>query len=254
LVLWLVPSSRNRRARVVWSLVALLVIALVGTQNRGGLLAALAGGAVAAPFLEDRFRVLGRTVLVSGLALALALLLSVKVPFPGVQGREYSANQLVANVASLAGTRATGNLGGTVDGRKDLWTRVLHKQVHDGRLLAGAGFGPNLAAEVGVLDAGTDNLRSPHNSHLHVFARVGVLGMALWLLLLGAWYWRMCGACRRLRTPERRADRQLAAVCLAITTATLVSTSFDPQLEGPQGAALFWTLLGMGLAVTRRQV
>jgi hypothetical protein len=35
-----------------------------------------------------------------------------------------------------------------------------------------------------------------------------------------------------------------------VTTAILVSTVFDPQLEGPQVAALLWTAFGVGVAVT----
>lgn len=35
-------------------------------------------------------------------------------------------------------------------------------------------------------------------------------------------------------------------VCLMVRTAILVSSIFDPQLEGPQVAALLWTAFGSG--------
>jgi len=35
-----------------------------------------------------------------------------------------------------------------------------------------------------------------------------------------------------------------------VTTAILVSSFFDPQLEGAQVAALLWTAFGVGVAVT----
>ena len=35
-----------------------------------------------------------------------------------------------------------------------------------------------------------------------------------------------------------------------VTTAILVSSFFDPQLEGAQIAALLWTAFGVGVAVT----
>jgi hypothetical protein len=38
-----------------------------------------------------------------------------------------------------------------------------------------------------------------------------------------------------------------------VTTAVLVSCFFDPQLEGPQVAALLWTVFGIGVAVTTRR-
>jgi hypothetical protein len=252
-VLWLVPGQEKRRARVPVSVFALVVIALVATQNRGALVGFTAGAAVALVFMVDRLRVLVWTVTIVGTTLALLLLLSVKLPFPGLQGREYSAAQLVTNVASLADVRTSGNLGGTVTGRTELWTRVLDKQVSERRVLVGAGFGPNLAAEVNVLDEGEDSLRNAHNSHLSVLARMGAVGMLLWGAFWAAWYWRMAAACRRLRHTARHADAQLGAVTLAVTTAVLVAAVFDPQLEGPQLAVLVWTLVGMGLAVTGRR-
>jgi O-antigen ligase len=250
-VLWLLPGDRSRRSRALWSIVALLVIALAGTQNRGGLLGVLAGGAVALLFLEDRARVLARSALVLGLGLGLAVLLAVRIPFAGLQGREYSATQLTTNLVSLTGAETAGNLAGTVDGRHELWTRVLAKQVREDRVLDGTGFGPNLAADVGILDDGEESLRNPHNTHLHVFNRTGALGSLLWVLFWAGWYWRVTAACRRLRRGGRHRDRQVAGVCLATTTAILVSTAFDPLLESPQAAVLTWSLVGIGLVVTR---
>ncbi|MGH2577852.1 MAG: O-antigen ligase family protein, partial [Actinomycetota bacterium] len=184
------------------------------------------------------------------LGLGLASLLSLKVPFPGVQGREFSASQLVANVVSLGGKESPGNLGGTVDGRQELWSRILDKQVADGRLVDGSGFGPNLAADVGVLDEGKDTLRSPHNSHLHVLARMGLVGISLWIAMWVGWYCRLVAGCRRLTQQGLYVRRQVAVLSLMVTTAILVSSFFDPQLEGPQVAALLWTTFGVGVAVT----
>jgi hypothetical protein len=249
-VLWLVPGQERRRRRVAWSFLALIVIALIATQNRGALIGVMVGGAVALAFLADRARVVLWALACIGMTLTLMLLLSVKVPFPGVQGREYSAQQLVTNVISLTGAETPGNLSGTVDGRKELWALVLDKQKSEGRVLAGAGFGPNLAAEVGVFDDGEESLRNPHNTHLSVLARMGVVGALLWVAFWLAWFWRIAGAARRLRHTSRHADGQLGGVCLTVATTVLVASVFDPQLEGPQVAALLWSVVGMGLAVT----
>ena len=46
------------------------------------------------------------------------------------------------------------------------------------------------------------------------------------------------------------ARRQVAVLCLMVNTATLVSSFFDPQLEGAQAAALLWVMFGVGVAVT----
>ncbi|MEU4601556.1 O-antigen ligase family protein [Kribbella sp. NPDC023972] len=248
--MWLLPGTRSARSRVVWSLMALLTIALAATQNRGGMVGVMAGGAVGLAFLRNRLGLAARVVLVFAVGLGVASLLSLKVPLGGLQGREFSASQLIANVASLGGSDSPGNLGGTVEGREQLWTRILDKQVTDGHLVDGSGFGQNLASEVGIYDAGKDTLRSPHNSHLHILARMGLVGLSLWIALWVGWYWRMAAGCRRLAREGLHTRRQVGVLSLMLTTAVLVSCFFDPELEGPQVAALLWTTVGIGVAVT----
>lgn len=248
--MWLLPGTRSARSRTGWSLMALVVVALAATQNRGGLLGVMAGGAVGLAFLRNRVGLAARVVLVMAVGLGLASLLSLKVPLGGLQGREFSATQLIDNIVSLGGKETGGNLGGTVEGRQQLWSRILDKQVADGHLVDGSGFGQNLASEVGVLDAGKDSLRSPHNSHLHIMARMGLVGISLWIALWVGWYWRMVGGCRRLAREGLHTRRQVGVLSLMVTTAALVSCFFDPQLEGPQVAALLWTTFGIGVAVT----
>jgi hypothetical protein len=137
-----------------------------------------------------------------------------------------------------------------VQGRDVLWSRILHKQESDRLVIRGSGFGPNLQTQVGVYDAGTDATRSPHNSHLDIFARTGLVGLLLWIAVWFAWYWHMVAGCRRLARRGLGARGQVAVLCLMVTTAILVSSFFDPQLEGAQVAALLWTVFGVGVAVT----
>ncbi|TCO23375.1 O-antigen ligase-like membrane protein [Kribbella steppae] len=248
--MWLMPGTRSARSRAIWSVMALLVIALAATQNRGGLLGVIAGLAVGLAFVRNRVGLAARVVLVMGAGLGLASLLSLNVPLGGLQGREFSASQLINNLMSLSGKDTPGNLGGTVEGRQQLWTRILDKQVADGHLIDGSGFGQNLATEVGIYDAGKDTLRSPHNSHLHIVARMGLVGITLWIALWVGWYWRLLAGCRRLAREGSHTRRQVAVLSLMVTTAVLVSCFFDPQLEGPQVAALLWTTFGIGMAVT----
>lgn len=248
--MWLFPEGRSVRRRAAWSVLAFVVIALAATQNRGGLLGVSAGAMVGLVFVRERLRLIVPAVLALALGLGLATLLSLQVPFAGVQGREFSASQLVANVASLGGKESPGNLGGTVQGREELWSKILDKQVSDGLLVDGSGFGPNLAADVGVYDDGEDTLRSPHNSHLHILARMGLVGFSLWIALWLGWFRRLVTGCRRLERQGLHARSRIAVLCLTVTTSILVSSIFDPQLEGPQMAALLWTTFGIGVAVT----
>jgi hypothetical protein len=79
---------------------------------------------------------------------------------------------------------------------------------------------------------------------------MGLVGLCLWGALWLGWYWRLIAGCRRLARQGLYARRQVAVLSLTVTTAILASSFFDPQLEGPQVAALLWTTFGVGVAVT----
>jgi O-antigen ligase len=94
-------------------------------------------------------------------------------------------------------------------------------------------------------------LRSPHNVHMTILARSGVIGLALWLLLQGAWLAQVLR--RRLRARRAR-HSQWAAMFLALAAywvAFMVNASFDVFLEGPMGGVWFWVVFGFGLAAVR---
>jgi O-antigen ligase len=249
--LWLFPERSSARSRAFWSIIALVTIVLAGTQNRGGLVGAVAGGAVGLLFMRNRLSLIVRAVAVIAVGLSLAALLSLKIPTANGQGRTFSASQVIANVTSIGGA-GNSALEGTVKGRDLLWSLLYHKQVDDGRLADGFGFGVNLAYLVGDTQVtyGSDPLRSPHNSHLDVLSRMGLVGLSLWIALWLAWYRRLVVGCRRLTRRGLHARRQIAVLCLMMNTAILVSSFFDPQLEGAQVAALLWTTFGVGVAVT----
>ena len=252
--LWLFPERRSARSRAAWSIMALVVMALSATQNRGGLVGAAAGAMVGLAFFpfKDRLRLIVRAVAVIALGLGIAVQLSLKIPNPGAQGRAFSASQLIANVASIGGAQESGNQAGTAAGRDLLWSLIFHKQVADGQLFSGFGFGLNLPYSVGDYQVtnGPDPLRSPHNSHDDILARMGLVGLSLWIALWLGWYWRLVAGCRRLARRGLYVRRQVGVLCVMVTTAILVSSFFDPQLEGAQVAALLWTAFGVGVTVT----
>ena len=196
--MWLFPGTLSTRSRAVLSFLALVVMALSATQNRGGLVGATAGALVGLAFIpaRDRLRLIVRAIAVTALVLVLAVQLSLKIP---TQGRPFSASQLVSNVLSIGGDRS-GGLAGTVAGRDQLWSLISAKQVAEGKLVDGFGFGVNLPYLVGDYQVtnGPNPLRSPHNSHLDVLARMGLIGALLWIALWLGWYRRMIMGCRRL--------------------------------------------------------
>jgi len=79
---------------------------------------------------------------------------------------------------------------------------------------------------------------------------MGLVGLGLWIALWLAFYWRMAVGCLRLARRGLYIRHQVAVLCLMVTTAILVSSFFDPQLEGAQVAAVMWTAFGVGVAVT----
>jgi O-antigen ligase len=253
--LWLFPGGRSARSRGLWSILALLVIAIVGTQNRGGLLCAVVGIAVGLAFFRDRMRLVVRAVACVVLIAAVGALFSLQISgTTSSLGRTFSVSQLFANVASIGGSQTAGSLNGTVQGRLTLWSQVLDKQMSDDRLVYGYGFGTNLAYLAGGTTASgnlnSDPLRSPHNSHLDVLARMGVIGISLWIALWAGWFYRLVRGCRRLAQRGLYVRRRVAVLCLMVVSGTLLSSFFDPQLEGAQAAALLWIAFGVGLAVT----
>ena len=121
------------------------------------------------------------------------------------------------------------------------------------QLVYGYGFGvnlPYLVNDTQVTTGGPDPLRGPHNSIDDILARMGLIGLSLWIALWLGWYWRLVMGCRRLARRGMHVRRQAGVLCMMMTTAILVSSFFDPQLEGAQIAALLWTAVGVGVAVT----
>jgi hypothetical protein len=252
--MWLFPETRSARSRGLCSILALVVIAISATQNRGGLLGATAAAVIGLAFLpsRQRLRLIVRAVAVVAIGLGLAVQLSLKVPGATPGSRPFSASQLVGQVLSLKGAASGGTTGGTVGARDLLWSLIYHQQVADGRLADGYGFGVNLPLLVNDTQVtnGSDPLRSPHNSHDDILARLGLIGISLWIALWLGWYWRMFSGCWRLGRRGMHARRRVGVLCLMAVTAILVSSFFDPQLEGAQIAALLWTAFGIGVAVT----
>jgi hypothetical protein len=200
---------------------------------------------------RDRLRLIVKAAALATLGLALAVQLSLKIPTQTSGARAFTATQLIENVTSIGGSRS-GGLAGTVAGRNVLWTLVYQQQVREGNLVDGFGFGVNLPYLVNDTQVtnGADPLRSPHNSHDDVLARMGLIGIFLWIALWLGWYWRLVMGCWRLARRGMHVRRQVGVLCLMTVTAILVSSFFDPQLEGAQIAALMWSAVGIGVAVT----
>jgi len=158
---------------------------------------------------------------------------------------------LVDNLGSTITDSGDVNQVGTKRFRLEWWGAIVDYTVFGPYFLTGKGFGINLADADGFQPTQDHSLRAPHNSTMTVLARMGVPGFLLWVALQGLWAIGLLWAFVRNR---RAGDAWLSAVSAWIFIywfATVLVTSFDPYIEGPQGGIWFWTLFGLGLVAMR---
>jgi O-Antigen ligase len=251
---WLVPGFSRRRRTALTGL-ATVVILMVATQNRGGLVAAATGLLLVWLFTRRRLRLVG--VMVATLTLLALFAYASNVHLQGEQGRGISVGQLIKNIESLKGgndANAGGNLQSNVQFRQELWSQVIELAVNNHALVTGLGFGRNIAAQLGFASDTAGSLRSPHNSHLDILARMGIIGAVLWITLWLTWYAVVLRARSRLKFLGRYFDATVIEVCIVGVSSILVNAYFDPTLESPQVAIWLWTLVGLtvGLAALSR--
>jgi hypothetical protein len=249
--LWLVPiDGLERRKRVLLSVLACLLIAMTATQSRSGLIAAGATVVVTLLMSSSRRQMIAAMVAPLVLIVGLAWAIDLKIP---AQPRPISVTQLAMNIGSLTGG-GNSQLSDTAQWRDQLWTSLLKETRQENKLTSGWGFGENLAEKMGFQGDRRDGpLRSPHNSHLDVLARMGVIGLTIWIALWIAWFTTMICARRRASSHELRLTRGLMGFAIAAVVAILVNAYFDPTLESPQVAMWLWSLFGLGLGLVARE-
>jgi hypothetical protein len=233
-----------------WSLPVLLASVIgLSVYSRGAMLAfGLSLGFLAA------MRPLRRRLWVAAAAVMLAApLLWITETGLFVKGREVSGQQIVENLASVFVRGGSEALEGTTAWRLRWWSEIVEDTVRGPYFWTGKGFGVNLATDNGFDVDAQRSLRSPHNGHVTVLARMGVPGLLLWCALQLAWLREMALAYRASR---RRGDARwprLFLLLIACWIAHLVNATFDVYLEGPMGGIWFWTIFGVGLAAARIQ-
>ena len=150
------------------------------------------------------------------------------------QGRAVGFGQLKENITSLAGTPEDATLEKNVLWRLLWWGNILDYSFSKEYFATGKGLGMSLAQTDEVITS-DEELRSPHNFHLNIMARFGVILFFVWM------YWIYL-----MMKPIFK--KQLGTLSLAISCiimAFLLNASFDVFLEGPMGAFPFWTWVGL---------
>jgi hypothetical protein len=249
--IWLVDRARGRLTatqRNVYTGLAIVAILVVGFQNRGGMVAATVGIALMIAFMQ-KWR--GELILsIGALVIVLttfAIVSDVSINLSG--GRNISAAQMMDNIGSIIDPSSGGSRQQTTtQWRLDLWTAVLDDVITE-HPVAGFGPGPDLGARYGVSTNEETPLRNPHNSHLSVVARMGLVGFALWGVLWISWTFQLMILRSRLLQRGRTVEAGLTAWLIISAIMILTNAVFDPTLEGPQVSFWLWTVFGVGLAM-----
>jgi hypothetical protein len=234
---------------VVWGWATLLAInaAILGQVDRAGLLSF--GTSVGAGFI---YRPKGKIAwyLIGGVVAAVLVLAitDVHIEIPGGKGRELSFDQIKLNLTSITGDSGLEGMDSTKEWRTSWWKDIINDNLTGRHRWSGRGFGINLADEYGYQVQADHSLRSPHDAHMTVLARMGAPGLALWAALQITWIF--CVAKAYLDSRRARDVRwQGIFFFLAVYwLAFLINASFDVFLEGPMGGIWFWSVFGVGAA------
>jgi O-antigen ligase len=232
-----VVSRGNPLARVAaFGAVFLFLFGIFYTVSRGGLIA-LAVAIVAACLMSGRYRIQATIV---GVMTALFVIFYFS-SIAGVDARD----------------RITTVQGGS--GRSDIW-RVGWRMVEDKPVIGvGSGNFPissihYLLVKPGAIERDEfilDHPKVAHNSYLQILAELGIVGLALFLSIIGFAIW--C-ALKAAQWFGRAGDTQMEIVARAMVVALVGILAADFFITEQYGKQL-WLLLGLGpalLGVARR--
>lgn len=246
-------EKRNQTRDVIYTVGGLVLLAAAGTQNRGTLVAGFVSMFVIYVIGRTSRPVIAKVLVVLMAAVMLAFAFNFRID---LERRTLSVDQLFSNLLNLTPPSSedggsTYEDDGTIAWRLTLWDLVIDDTLTPDRFLTGFGFGENLAGRYGFVagpEAGPE-LRNPHNSHLSVMARMGLVGTGLWIAFWAVWYRTLWKARQRFRFVGEDQKAGFLSWVMVGALAFLINGVFDPSLEGPQAAVWLWSLVGIGAAI-----
>ncbi len=168
------------------------------------------------------------------LIIAVPIYLSTNVK-ENFQGRKVGLSQLTENITSIISTEKGSTQSNNNVWRLVWWGKIIDYTFGGEYFLQGKGLGMSLAVDDEIEMDEENDLRSPHNFHLNILARFGVLIFFLWL------YWLF----QHFKIFKKKELKPDSLLFLSIITVFLLNASFDVFLEGPMGAFPFWTMVGL---------
>lgn len=242
IVLFLTAGKNHRWW--AWPVATAEFVYVVIGENRASMLGALIG-LVWLSLRARLFPVVQTAALVAGLVVLIGLAKFAEHDW--AVRRLHGLEERVISLVDFSGHRRYVSDESAVKGDNNRFRAIWWQTVIDETLAAnpvfGLGFGYDLAR--GFLqqynpEIGDDFIaRSPHSILVTVFGRLGFVGLGLFLLLC------VLLALRTWRVMRDREARPPALALWASVWVILVSACFGVVLEGPMGAVVFWTLLGL---------
>ncbi len=235
---------RFEAARGLWNAAISLVLAggVVAMNNRASLLALIVATAWLA--IRGRWRFAASQAVAGVVATILILSVASALRISWEKTPVFALYERVVSIADPAGQRAYRGSDTHYKGDNNLyrlvWWQAVIDETIDGNPYLGLGFGHDLAErfvrEYYPENSEEFNVRSPHNVLLTIFARMGAAGLLLFLAIILLTAVQTC----------RAIPRTLAhAAPWCVAWAMLVSACLGVVLEGPMGAVVFWTTLGL---------
>jgi hypothetical protein len=219
------------------------------------MLAAMAGVVGASLLMPSR-----RVFSLLGIAVLSISLLAVVNPKVNIgRDRQVSMEQLIANAVSIVTSNDTADQDGQLQGNKEWrmkwWRQIIDYTFKGPHFWNGKGFGINLATDDGFQTSQTaaNALRSPHNGHMTILARMGVPGLTMWIVLQGTFAVSLLRAFRRARDAGDPFWAKINSWLLLYWLSIMIDAAFDVYLEGPQGGIWFWSIWGLGLGALHLQ-
>ena len=232
-------ENKTLKWRVLLSLVIALDFLILASYSRSGIVAFLASMLCFIYFnkdiqLQSRVRLLLKYLPII-LLIVTPIYINIKVA-ENFQGRSVGFEQIKNNFSSIVGGTTDATSENNVVWRLVWWAKIIDYSLSSPNFFIGKGLGMNLATDDDIITL-DDSLRSPHNFHLNIMSRFGVLLFIIWLFFL-----------IQLLKPlfkKQLQGKRLLIGCILL--AFLLNSSFDVFLEGPMGAFPFWTWMGLYL-------
>lgn len=243
LAFWMADPKRN--VRWFWAVLLTLNMAMMGVIDRAGVVsfgAVMIICLIAKPFHGAAWR----TIAMMLLGVVILWASAIKIEVPGGKGRAISWDQFVVNFLSTFGS-THGALEGNKQWRLNWWGDIVDYTFNGRYFWNGKGFGINLADDDGYQVQEDGQLRSPHNVHMTVLARMGVPGTIAWAIVHGTWFYCIGRSYLRARRRNEQAWAGVFLFLFAYYAAFMINGSFDVFIEGPMGGIWFWTIFGAGV-------